>query len=123
VRVGLDRARPPAGAWCGALINFAQNSGTTVIATKYDANSARHRQRQRREQEAADAVEKRSRKEHDRAGQRRRQHAERDLVAALLAATSGDSPISMWRKMFSSTITALSIRRENTSANRRGSSC
>ena len=28
------------GAWCGALISFAQNSGTTVIATKYDANSA-----------------------------------------------------------------------------------
>ena len=36
---------PPAassvdGAWCGALISFAQNSGTTVSATKYDANSA-----------------------------------------------------------------------------------
>ena len=41
-------------------------------------------ERERREQEAADAVEKRHRKEHDRAGQRRRQHGERDLVAALL---------------------------------------
>ena len=32
------------------------------------------------------------------------------------AATSGASPISMWRKMFSSTTTELSISRENASA-------
>ena len=37
-------------------------------------------------------------------------------VPPFSAATSGDSPISMWRKMFSSTMTPLSIRREKTSA-------
>ena len=31
-------------------------------------------------------------------------------------ASQGDFPISMWRKMFSSTMTPLSIRREKTSA-------
>ena len=32
------------------------------------------------------------------------------------AASCGDLPISMWRKMFSSTMTPLSMRREKTSA-------
>src|ERR1035438_1906640 len=37
-------------------------------------------------------------------------------VPPLSAATGGDSPISMWRKIFSSTMTPLSISREKTSA-------
>ena len=61
-------------------------------------------------------LKERDRKEDDGGGEGGRQHRHRDLRSALLRRHRGDSPISMWRKMFSSTMTPLSISREKTSA-------
>ena len=55
------------------------------------------RQGQGREQELADAVEERDREEIDHVDQRRGQHGQVDLRAALLAATAGEAPISRCR--------------------------
>src|SRR5262245_5907044 len=95
----------------------AQKSGTTEHATKYDATSD--------STTASASAEKRNRLTPYR-NVTGKKTTELVSVAAstavdtsappFSAATSGGSPISRWRKMFSSTMTALSISRENTSA-------
>src|SRR5437660_12006326 len=96
----------------------AQNSGTTVIATKYDANSA--------STTASASAENRNRLTPYR-NITGKNTTELVSVAAstaidtssppFSAATCGVFPSSKCLKMFSSTITALSMSRENTSAN------
>ena len=67
------------------LMNRAQNSGTTVIATMYEANSDRHnRRRQRHEQKSADTVEEHDREKDDGGGEGRGQYRQRDFLSAAL---------------------------------------
>src|SRR5689334_25394481 len=99
-------------------MNFAQNSGTTVQATKYDATS---------DSTTASASAENRKRLTPYKNVTGKNTTELVSVAASTAsdtsspprsaATSGDSPISRWRKLFYSTITALSISHENTSEN------
>src|SRR5262245_23692223 len=98
-------------------MNAAQNNGTTEHATKYDATSD--------STTASASAENRNRLTPYR-NVTGKNTTELVSVAAstaidtssppFSAASAGGSPISRWRKMFSSTITALSIKREKTSA-------
>src|SRR5499427_840526 len=98
-------------------MNLAQNSGTTEQATKYEAASD--------STTASASAENRNRLTPYR-NVTGKKTTELVSVAASTAidtsspprsaAISGGSPISRWRKMFSSTMTALSMSRENTSA-------
>src|SRR5208283_3157739 len=98
-------------------MNLAQNNGTTVIATKYEANNERMT-------DDASAMNRNLLTPY------RNMTGKKTMTVASVAAStgsatsrpprsaanSGDSPISRWRKMFSSTTTELSINRENASA-------
>ena len=103
-------------AWC-FLTSLAQNRGTTVIATIYEANS-----------DKITAVARATNR--NRLTPYRKTTGKNTIDVAIVAAstasatslppfsaaTSGDSPISKCRKIFSSTITELSINRENANA-------
>ena len=70
------------------------------------------RERERGEQEAADAVEKRDGKNTTALVSVAARTASATSWPPFSAATAGNSPSSMCRKMFSSTMTALSMSRE-----------
>src|ERR1035441_10457891 len=72
--------------------------------------------RQRGEDVFANAVKKRNRRAHNGGCNVAASTAIETSVPPRSAATDGDSPISMWRKMFSSTMTPLSMSREKTRA-------
>jgi len=98
-------------------MNCAQNSGTTVIATKYDANSANTtanaRALNRNWLTPASMVTGKNTTAVVRVAASTGRATSRPPRSA---AAAGDSPSSRWRKMFSSTTTELSIRREKTRA-------
>ena len=76
-----------------------------------------HRQRQRGKQEPADAIEECHREKYDRARQRGGQHRQRDFLRRLsLPLLPEIRPIRDAGRYSPSTITALSMSRENTSA-------
>src|SRR5438270_13704229 len=98
-------------------MKFAQNSGTTVNATRYDANS------ESTTDSASDVNRNRLTPYRNTTG--KKTMAVVNVAASTGSATSrpptsaastGDLPISKCRKMFSSTTTELSISRENASA-------
>src|SRR5271170_2113811 len=97
-------------------MSLAQNSGTTVIATRYEANSERIT-------DMASAVnrylltpyKKMTGKKTIAVVKVAASTANCTSLPPRSAATSGDSPSSRWRKIFSRTMTELSINRENRS--------
>ena len=72
--------------------------------------------RKSNKQEPTHTIEKDDWEKHDRRGKGGGKNCERDFSPSLFGRYFGASPISRCRKMFSSTTTELSIRRENASA-------
>src|SRR5262249_62039152 len=102
---------PTSSSACFFLISFAQNSGTTVMATKYDANSDKIT--------ATASATNRNRLTPYRNTTGKNTIAVVRVAAStasatsrppLCAACSSASPISKWRQQFSSTTTELSIQ-------------
>ena len=76
---------PWASLPCSVLMKREQNSGTTDMATRYDAAKCQHHaQRQRGEQILAYAGEKHHREEHDRGGEGRRQNRQLHFLATIV---------------------------------------